>query len=347
MNLDERLDQASTDIHRAVRGREPKPIAAVARHHNMMRFAVASTAVVTVTAAVGLTAVADSGSSFQPLASQSTPSDATTTTTQQPLPASGSVAPVELSTIDVSAAVAPFDHESSVESVLLEVGIESVWSERLSYISACMADAGFDGPEPVVLPSRDDPILISNWQFPPTDLLAASGFVFLPGEPAGPNELSPNDYVEDPARDAAAAACSTEEASLNLDSDRTRASELYGDLRGAWERVLTDIDNSAEVQMELAGFSACLVDNDIPAQYTTSLERYLGYVDSLLMTAGDIDDYAEMRAIDEKFGKLYAECGRDLFETREQLRSGERRTDFLDDHAEEISELKDLIGASH
>lgn len=65
------------------------------------------------------------------------------------------------------------------------------------------------------------------------------------------------------------------------------------------------------------------------------------------MTAGDIDDYAEMRAIDEKFGKLYAECGRDLFETREQLRSGERRTDFLDDHAQEIGELKDLIGASH
>jgi hypothetical protein len=202
-----------------------------------------------------------------------------------------------------------------------------------------MAGVGFDGPEPVVLPSRDDPFLISNMHFPPTDLLAAEGFVLLPGVPS-----SPDDFVEDPERDAAAAAC-TVEGEVLYGSNGSRASELYGTIRGAWEEVLTDVDNTAEVRAALAKFSSCLVDEEIPDQHTGSLLRHLGYVDSLLAAADD--DRAQMLQVHEDFGELYAECGRELFKTREQLRSGDQRDAFLDEHAEEIGELSDLIEASN
>jgi len=341
MNLDDRLSQASTDLHMAVNGRDPKPIAAVAKHHNMMRFAAASVALVTATAAVGFIAVENGGNPELPPASQpaqgtsTTLSGPTTTTTQQQPPVTDEVSVIDLSSIDVSAAVAPFDHESNVESMLLEIGIQSVWNEKLSYIGECMAGVGFDGPKPVVLPRRDDPFLISNMQFPPTDLLATEGFALLPGVPS-----SPDDFVENPERDAATFECTVEGEAL-YGSDGSRASELYGTIRSAWEEVLTDIDSTVEVRAALGEFSSCLAVEDIPDQHTDSLERYLGYVDSLLMAADD--DSTEMRSIHEEYGKLYAECGRELFDTREELRSGDQRISFLDDHSDEIRELTNLI----
>lgn len=50
--------------------------------------------------------------------------------------------------------------------------------------------------------------------------------------------------------------------------------------------------------------------------------------------------------IDEEFGKFYAECGRELLWAREQLRSGDQRVAFLDEHAEEIRDLSDRIDVS-
>jgi hypothetical protein len=45
-------------------------------------------------------------------------------------------------------------------------------------------------------------------------------------------------------------------------------------------------------------------------------------------------------------GKLYVECGRELFEARERLRGGERREAFLREHEEAIRQLSELLFGS-
>jgi hypothetical protein len=42
-------------------------------------------------------------------------------------------------------------------------------------------------------------------------------------------------------------------------------------------------------------------------------------------------------------GKLYVECGRELFEARERLRAGDRREAFLREHEAAIRELSELL----
>ncbi|MEA3510237.1 MAG: hypothetical protein U9R51_02260 [Actinomycetota bacterium] len=237
--------------------------------------------------------------------------------------------------VDVANAVAPFDHESNVDSHLLPRLIASFGTERRQYLDECMAESGFDGLGPVVLRDRDDPMLISNWQFPPIAMLATEGFAVLPGTPS-----SPEDFTGNPERTEVSKLCQADAETRFADSGTERASELYGMLRGAWEKILVEVDASDELRPLVTEFSACLVDAGVPSNNASSVERYLGYVDSL------IADGADGAAVYEEYGKLYAECGADLFTTREHLRSGERRTEFLDEHAAEISELAELIGAS-
>jgi hypothetical protein len=57
-------------------------------------------------------------------------------------------------------------------------------------------------------------------------------------------------------------------------------------------------------------------------------------------TGGDPTEFVE---VSERMGKLYAECGRELFETRERMRGGERREAFLREHEESIRRLSDLL----
>lgn len=263
----------------------------------------------------------------------------TTTTLSSESDATGDVGGVAGSAgseVDVVSAVAPFDHESAVESHILELLLSNFGEEGRQYLSDCMAESGFEGPpEVIVIPDRDDPILIANLQFPPIAMLATEGFAVLPGIPS-----SPEDFIEHPERNAASRSCSAKADVHFFATDDARASLLYTTIRSAWEEVLDEIDASDELRPLASEFSACLVDAGVPSNNASSVGRYLGYVDSL------IADGADRAAVSEEYGKLYAECGTDLFTAREQLRSGERRTEFLDEHAAEISELAELLSAS-
>lgn len=344
MNLDRRLRQASTEVRHAVAGRQGAPVTFMARNGKVVWFTTAATIAVVVTFAVGILA-GDGGSGPEPLpvAGQSTvttttaPPSTTTTLTPQTTTSEGLGAVPAVVEVDVSRAVAPFDHESNVDSGLLGRLVADRGTDWLQFVDDCMAERGFvfDWQEREVAPSRDDPMLVSNPQFPPIDALAAEGFPVLPGTPS-----SPEDFVDPPeGHSAAAQACSAEAEQRFRTADDARAEDLYATVRGAWEEVLTEIDASDEVNALVVGFGSCLVEEGIPAEYSNSLGRYLGYVDSLRVDA----DAAKDAEILKEYGKLYAECGRDLFETREQLRTGELRVAFLDEHADAISELTDLV----
>ncbi|MDP2623746.1 MAG: hypothetical protein Q8Q29_08115 [Actinomycetota bacterium] len=272
------------------------------------------------------------GPSFQqPVSTSTSPGGGKTTdTTSGETPGEDVV--VGLVEVEVSNAVAPFDHDSNVDDLLLGFGLSRV---RVGLINDCLAAEGFPPIQLAPLPDRDDPILMANRAFPYLDALAESGFPNLPGTPGSPEDSRQRSEAE-----AAASRQCAEEVDAS-DHDVIVAYELSASIRSAWEVVLAEIDATAEIQSLVVGFSSCLVAEGIPATNARSEGSFLGYVDSLLAATGaDESAWPEIR---ERMGKLYVECGRELFEARERLRSGERREAFLRGHEEAIRELSELL----
>lgn len=239
--------------------------------------------------------------------------------------------------VEVSNAVAPFDHHSSVDNQLLELGLSRV---RAGLVSDCLEAEGFPPIQLAPLPDRDDPFLMANWAFPWVEALARDGFPNLPGTPSSPDDSRQRSEAEAATLRSCAEEIDHSHHSVIL------AYELYASVRGPWNATLAEIDGTDEVRVLVDQFSACLQAEGIPADSATSELRFLTYVDSLLMATGiDESGWPEIR---ERMGKLYAECGRELFETRERLRGGERREAFLREHEVAIRELSELLygGAS-
>jgi len=234
--------------------------------------------------------------------------------------------------VEVSNAVAPFDHHSVVDNLLLEFGLSRV---RVGLKSDCLAAEGFPPIQLSPLPDRDDPILMVNRQFPYIEALARYGFPTLPGTPS-----SPDDFRERSEAETAASRQCAEEVD-RIGHDAITAYELYASVRGPWESVLDEIDATDEIRGLVDAFGSCLRDEGIPADATASEGAFLGHVQSLLMATGV--DESSWPEINERMGKLYAECGRELFEARERLRSGERREAFLREHEVAIRELSELL----
>jgi hypothetical protein len=234
--------------------------------------------------------------------------------------------------VEVSNAVAPFDHDSNVDNLLLEFGLSKV---RTQLISDCRVAEGFPPISISPLPERDDPLLMANRSFPDIEALAEGGFPNIPGTPGSP---------EDSRQRSEAEAAASRQCSEDIDAsdhDVIVAYGLYASIRSAWEVVLAEIDATAAIQSLVAGFSSCLVAEGIPTTNARSEGAFLGYVDSQLAATGaEQSAWPEIR---EGMGKLYVQCGRELFEARERLRSGERREAFLIEHQEAIRELSDLL----
>ena len=239
--------------------------------------------------------------------------------------------------VEVSNAVAPFDHQSVVDNLLLEFGLSRV---RVGLMNDCLVAEGFPPFSISPLPDRDDPILMANRQFPYIEALARDGFPTLPGTPS-----SPDDFRERSEAEAAASRSCAEELDRS-GHDAIAAYELYAAVRGPWESVLDEIDAIDEIRSLVGEFGACLRAQGIPADATASEGTFLGHVQSLLMATGV--DESSWPEINERMGKLYVECGRKLFEARERLRGGERREAFLREHEVAIRELSELLygGAS-
>jgi hypothetical protein len=234
--------------------------------------------------------------------------------------------------VEVSNAVAPFDHQSNVDSQLLGFGLSRA---RTQLISDCLVVQGFPSVSISPLPDRDDPFLMANLQFPYIETLDRDGFPTLPGTPS-----SPDDFRERSEAEAAASRQCAEDVDAS-DYDVIAAYELYAAVRGPWESVLDEIDAIDEIRSLVGEFGACLRAQGIPADATASEGTFLGHVQSLLMATGV--DESSWPEINERMGKLYVECGRKLFEARERLRGGERREAFLREHEVAIRELSELL----
>lgn len=241
--------------------------------------------------------------------------------------------------VEVTNAVAPYDHHSNVDSLLLEMGLHGALNQ-LTF--DCIAEQGFARPQgPTELLHRDDPFLMANLAFPHTERLASEGFPFLPPTPASPDDFqTPSEAEREASR-----VCARQVH--GADSDLNAAIEIFGSIRSAWEVVLDEIETLDEVVRLKEDFSACVRDEGIPAS-SSSEHGFLSYVDFLRAevadTAADLEDAREQQAgIKLTMGRLYAECGRELFEAREQLRGGERRARFLAEHEAGIRELNDFV----
>jgi hypothetical protein len=234
--------------------------------------------------------------------------------------------------VEVSNAVAPFDHDSNVDGLLLEFSLSKL---RTQLISDCRVAEEFPPVSISPLPDRDDPMLMANLAFPDIEALAEGGFPNLPGTPGSPEDSRPRSEAET----AASRQCAEDiDAS---DRDVIVAYELYASMRSAWEVVLAEIDATAEIRSLVTGFSSCLVVEGIPTTNARSEGAFLGYFDSMLAATGaDESAWPEIR---ERMGKLYVECGRELFEARERLRAGDRREAFLREHEAAIRELSELL----
>lgn len=235
--------------------------------------------------------------------------------------------------VDLSNALAPYNHHSFVDKLLLEMAIAQMRREELNH---CLVEDGFSPVPLSPLPARDDPLLTSNLEFPDWEKLARVGFV--QASASGP---APGEPQEAPPDVDAMNVCDD-----RLQRNGSPSEELFAAfaiVSSGWSDVLAEIDGLAEVRLLVDEFGACLRAEGIPVEYTDSEVGFLGYVDSLIVAA---DDSTRTPVINEEMGKLYAECGQELFETREQLRSGERRTAFLREHDAAISEMNNLIYGS-
>jgi hypothetical protein len=245
------------------------------------------------------------------------------------------------SEVEVPDAVAPFDHESFVDSLLLEFGLARVRNQQ---VFDCIAAAGLVPPSLSPLPDRDDPMLYSA-DFPNVAALARDGFPDPTApdstEGATPTTAAPGTGSASGQPSEAYASVSRQCADqvYGSQSDAVVAHELYASIRSAWELVLAEIEATDEIRSLVNGFGACLRDREVPAGFTTSEGAYLGYVDSLLAATEELS----FNQIRESTGKLYAECGSDLFAAREALRGGARREAFLGEHQESISQLWNLL----
>ena len=272
----------------------------------------------------------DRGDTVTSGATENTSTDASSETT----PTDGSEVVVALVGVEVemSNAVAPFDHHSNVDSLLLELGLHRA---RTQEIYDCLAREGFPPRQVSELPTRDDPILLANASFPFVEALARDGIPALPPTPESSDDFREYSTAEREASRACAEAVDGSGGKVIV------ALDLWVIVRFAWEPVLAEIDATDEIRSLVGEFSSCLRDEGIPAASATSETAYLSYVDFLLAETGG--DWTEMLVIYERMGKLYAECGRELFEARERLRGGERREAFLREHEVAIRELSDLL----
>jgi hypothetical protein len=187
---------------------------------------------------------------------------------------------------------------------------------------------------------RDDPFLMANATFPDVERLARDGLPHLGSDQrADPNDSLDDGWTPPPGFDEAGVRCVQEE--LGEGDAIHPAQQLYADVSGAWSDVLADIEADDEIRGHAETFSGCLREEGVPADSATDEFQFLFHVDALVLEAAG--DPAEQRAVQERYGRLYAECGRDLFLARERLRSGQRRTDFLAEHAAAIRELSDVL----
>lgn len=248
----------------------------------------------------------------------------------------------------ITNAVAPYDHESNVDSQILERSIAR--SEQLSFLPAlndCLAGEGYEPVEPPPQPPvRDDPIYVSNWQFPQIENLIAEGLV---NPDAGKESSEEDPRNRTTAGDAAnrkrreaADLCSQRIGVPTTDEEMGDAHRLYWSVLSPWNQVLTEIDNTDEVRDATTRFSECLQDDGVPAHWTTSTTAYLSYVDEVLYAQdGDLQKEAAVR---EEYGMRYGRCAQDLFAIEQRLRSGELRSAFLAEHEVAIRELASIVG---
>lgn len=226
--------------------------------------------------------------------------------------------------------IAPYDHASEADTSIVLDTISRLGERQ---IIDCVRRKGHvvAYSERAEL-SRDTIMGGANAEFPFVDRLAERGFDI---------DVSADDQTPTVGGPLSAEHRAAADACMEELDDVLRAEELFGSIRHEWQIVLDEIDASDEVLTLRAEFAACMREEGIPSESAANELAFLSYVDARSWRA----DTSERHDIAVTYGKLYVECGRELFLAKERLRGGELRAAFLAQHAEAIRELAGLIEA--
>lgn len=237
-------------------------------------------------------------------------------------------------------AVAPYDAWSAADLFVIS---GALGDQPHQLVDTCLRDAGWEVPNhPPRTLHTDRSNLVNDMpaQFPNTQHLLEFGLPLPPAEEPSEGDMVSGmpDGTEDDER-----AC-VEQHRKELDRS-LETQELFLSIADAWWDILAEVDASEEVRALASEFSDCLQDQGVPAEHAVDEFSFLNYIDVLHLEAGH--ERTNIEDINLRYGQMYAMCGQDLFEAREQLRSDERRDAFLHEHAESLRELSDrLYGAA-
>lgn len=253
-------------------------------------------------------------------------------------------------------AVAPYDHASMIDMDALLLRLHHLEDVQ---VAACMRERGVDVEDPVPYPAPhpDDRGLqaYAGDQWPHVEWLLEDGLPYASTLDTGV-DAPPHPFEGLSEHDAEVhGLCLNGGEPLDLATRPVDgvtlhpAMKAFGDLTVAWERERARIDADSALEPLRDQFRSCLEDAGVGPVHTADPTHFFGHVNGLVQQLAADPDLtpetfdAAAREVHEQWGRRWASCGRDFFELREQLRAGERRDAFLDQHADQIAELAALL----
>jgi hypothetical protein len=248
----------------------------------------------------------------------------------------------------VANAVAPYDYESALD----EIYVGHVLDEQIeAYLSNCVTRlGGVSSYEPVPPADRESITDEMIGDYPNLDLLAERGRT-LHFDPPHP-EIRREDYATED--EYASALFAAEASRVRTDDERALEDdctsdpgyaevgdpyELYYDVWNSWLLVQQEIEHDGEINELRDEFRDCVVAGGMAPDPQLNDRTFWAYVDGEL---SHLDGSEAMIAHNVERGKLFAECGQELYEVKERLRA-EAHDAFVEEHEEDIARLSDHL----
>lgn len=167
-----------------------------------------------------------------------------------------------------------------------------------------------------------------SFYFPDVDRLRAVGFI--PDDP-GPDLESPGGAIP-PAEENGEVPPQTpcDDVSMPMYS-------LFEPVRSAWQLVIEEVRTRPEILALQDETMTCLQQAGAPPEVVANETEFLFWVDTLVFGGDTLDQSADLT-----WARIYADCGEDLFEAREEATLA-RRPAFVEEHRSAIAQLSALL----
>ncbi|WUD72204.1 hypothetical protein OG937_11200 [Streptomyces sp. NBC_00510] len=227
--------------------------------------------------------------------------------------------------------------DDPVRMLFPATGAETRWTQGMDVLrqqasryaaASCARDAGISLPEQMPV------AFIPFGDIPDLDFIDRHGFgqsAEVPAPAAGPlTARSGNPAATRSADPAAIRRCS---GAGSAAARRTR--DAFAPLQGEWFRELASLRRDPATIRALGTLPGCLAGHGF---HVRDEDAFFGLVDSRLLTA----DTTDLPRVNRELGHAYASCMRPVEAVREPARL-RLRTRFVDEHADQIRELRKTL----